>query len=260
MPKVYNPKMNRRALVWGISLLVSASAFAFVDESSLEISQFSGYKPIYVLAGSPDAKIELSLKARLYRDADFFFSYTQLMLWNLQADSHPFRDLNFNPSLFYRWHAFQGPDRWIDVGYEHESNGLAGPTSREWERLYALVTDTEKIYGSTSLLGVFKAWLPFKLDTENPDLVHYRGLCELSLSLLDPFGELWRGSDITLRFYPGGPSYFDPTLGGQELTLRMKFWQTPWVPKITVQVFHGYGEYLLDYNQSHWRAYAGISF
>lgn len=68
-------------------------------------------------------------------------------------------------------------------------------------------------------------------------------------------------SDLNLRVYGGGPSWVDPTRGGQELTLRasMPYFKR-FRPLLVAQVFNGYGEGLLDYKTRHTVGRLGISF
>ena len=51
------------------------------------------------------------------------FSYTQRSIWRLWEPSAPITDSDYNPSLFVRF-------RGSEMGYEHESNGMDGGTSR----------------------------------------------------------------------------------------------------------------------------------
>ncbi len=60
------------------------------------------YKPSYFLLGHPITKVQVSFRVQLVRDLPVHFGYTQLMMWDLFKSSAPFRDLNYNPDLFYR--------------------------------------------------------------------------------------------------------------------------------------------------------------
>lgn len=125
------------------------------DQFDLHLRGASGYKPMYVIMGSNEilnAKIQISFKYRFVNSGalsertsflnKFYIAYTQKSFWDLESDSVPFRDNNYNPELFYL-----NRDVFSDVfgdkvrmeiqsGYEHESNGEDELDSRSWDRLY----------------------------------------------------------------------------------------------------------------------------
>src|SRR5574337_954526 len=97
-------------------------------------------------------KFQFSVKYKFFnRDASFlghplslYLAYTQKSLWNVGQDSMPFEESNYNPEAFFDYHVNLSRGsaslRHIILSpYEHESNGLAGPQSRGWNRLYAAV-------------------------------------------------------------------------------------------------------------------------
>ena len=127
-----------------------------VDLSKRETA-LSSHEPMYFLVGSrghTTARFQLSFKYRLFDPdgwaAEFpwvdlltglHFGYTQNSIWDLTANSKPFRDSTYKPSFFYQW----GPYREIgsphsfslQAGYEHQSNGKEGATSRSIDTLFA---------------------------------------------------------------------------------------------------------------------------
>jgi outer membrane phospholipase A len=114
-------------------------------------------------------------------------------------------------------------------------------------------------YASSPIADVnFNPELFFQM---NPDLLYYRGLYEVEFTCANFLGEAFTRSDLTLRVYSGGPSHLDPFAGGQELTLRFTRRMHPQiVPLWTLQVFNGYGEDLLYYNQRRTVFRGGLSF
>ncbi|MGK5084369.1 phospholipase A [Bdellovibrionota bacterium FG-1] len=102
---------------------------------------------------------------------------------------------------------------------------------------------------------------PASFHTQNPDLAEYRGLWEINLTLTDFLGGFFSDrAELSLRLYPGGQSNLNPLHGGQELTFRAKTAPKVFLPLFVVQLFHGYGEGLLDYQMSRWGLRAGIGF
>lgn len=97
-------------------------------------------------------KFQLSVKYKLFnyeRQAGTgsiapYFAYSQKSLWNVGRESMPFEESNYNPEFFL---TYQVDGRWGDTilrsivlsPYEHESNGVAGPDSRSWNRRYILL-------------------------------------------------------------------------------------------------------------------------
>lgn len=213
------------------------------------------------MIGKPDTKVQLSFKVRFIKNWELYFGYTQLLLWDLFKSSAPLRDVNYNPELFYRLHFEQGSESWVDFGgFEHESNGRAGASSRSWNRVYALVRTTtllgQRIKGAASL----KVWIPYGADSTSRDLSRYRGIFELQLGLIDLLGPFFGANDLTLRIYPGGRTRLNPLQGGQELTLRTKTSFKALSPAFVAQLFRGYGENLLDAQSNRFGARVGIGF
>jgi hypothetical protein len=68
----------------------------------------SFYNPLYILFGNKDdqVKVQLSFKYDLFygiiNNLGLYLAYTQLMDWRLYDKSSPFRDINFNPEVFWR--------------------------------------------------------------------------------------------------------------------------------------------------------------
>lgn len=229
--------------------------------SERQFIQLNRYKPVYFIYGNPDSKLQLSLKAMLFRNFNLYFAYTQLMLWTLTEKSAPMRDINFNPEVFYRLKLTKDADGFLDFGfYEHESNGRSGKLSRSWDRAYLRWTSRTSLGDSRRLVWSFKAFAPYNLDNENKAIARYRGLWELSTTLTGFLSPIFDISEVTFRLYPGGPSHTNPLRGGQELTIRAKWASRTLLSPIVWQIFHGYGEYLLDYNERKFIVRVGLGF
>lgn len=256
-----------RALLLLLTFCFPLLAQAYSNESTASSVRLQGYRPSYFLFGRPDQKLQLSLKARVIDSVNLHVAYTQLMMWDLfRRKSAPFSDVNYNPEIFWRFH-FETPGndeevKWVDIGYEHESNGRDESASRSWDRLYALFS-AESLIGksNTRLQWGLKAWFPIDRDRYNNDITRYRGYYEANLTLIDLFGGWIDRNDLTLRIYGGGKHGINPLKGGQELTFRVNKWPSNKVlPMLVLQVFHGYGESLAYYNQKRFGLRAGIGF
>lgn len=243
------------ALLWSPS-----NAHAYIDETRSETVLISPYKPTYFLLGSLDTKIELSFKGQLIEQTPLFFGYSQLMFWELFQPSAPFSDIDYNPELFYRGFYFSDKKAWIDFGlFEHESNGKGGEDSRSWNRAYLRYSDLWKLGERVSMNTTVKAWVPYAA-ADNPDIAKYRGLAEFTVSFTGFLGRVFDRDDLIFRFYLGGATYINPLQGGQGLTLRVKSGPRKFLPLTVIQLFHGYGENLLNYRDNRTAIRAGVGF
>ena len=264
------------------------------DETNLE------YDPA-AKAQFNEAKFQLSFKAKIWEDflqtplqalhivndingdgcdkdkfikgLDLWIGYTQLSFWQLynSAFSSPFRDTNYEPEGLlnirtqYEIPGLRGVKlQFINVGFNHQSNGRSRPLSRSWNRIIANA-GFEKNLGSekkNSFSLQLKTWyrLPEdEADDDNPDLSRYVG-----------YGELW----ATLYWKD---MCFEPMLRNnlrqENMGAIQLGWSIPpssfgkllpdwiispeWADKylsdkfsLYFQYFNGYGEGLMDYNKS----------
>lgn len=250
-----------RALLLVLFSLAGISGIAQADEDEPKLLQLYTYKPIYFLMGNPYAKIELSFKTQIVRSIPIYFGYTQLMMWDLFVPSPYFYDLNYNPLIWYRFNVTENNDQWLDlIPFEHESNGKGGAEEVSWNRVGLAYHRKDHIGELMNLYEDFKAWVPIYYNPNNPDLAQYRGLWEINLTLSNFLGPFFDFDDLIFKLYPGGESLTNPLHGGQELTLRLRSTHRQFLPLVVGQIFHGYGEYLLDYRYEHWGIRAGIGF
>lgn len=225
----------------------------------------SAHRPSYVhpLSWSPDLAggnyellFQLSAKQRLF-NSQFYFAYTQRSFWQLynKAESSPFRETNYNPEVFYRF-----PPRrvnfggWgVDVGFDHESNGRSQPDSRSWNRVFAAAyrpVGKELFY----VKGWWRVPERAKRSPEdprgddNPDISDFYGYTELHYQR-----QLDAGKQLLSVMLRGNPA---TGRGAVELS-----WSLPAAGRyafLGVQLWHGYGESLIDYNQETTRLGIGI--
>lgn len=239
-----------------------------VSQKQIEIPHLTDikfYNQNYFLLGYPDTKIHLSVKWNFYNIHDdndkVYFGYSQQMMWELLRDDPYMRDVNYNPDFFLR-HSLDA-ETWIDVGvFEHESNGRGGAEERSWNRTYL------RYQGNSSFRTFFetaqnldwsiKTWVPYSYNPSNTNLAEYRGFWELEFALFDIFvGNM--DQQVIIRVYPGDVIHFRD--GGQELTIKTSL-PRKWGFKAFFigQLFHGYGETLLNYDEETWGIRGGIGF
>lgn len=194
-----------------------------------------------------EAKFQLSLKMKLWEsilgtNLDLWFAYTQLSFWQIYntAFSAPFRENNYEPEMLLNLRTNMDifglmKSRFIQVGINHQSNGLGGPLSRSWNRVVANVGFERDAFNL-----VLKTWvrIPDSEDKDdNPDILSYLGYGEITM------GYHWKNNAITAMFR----NNLRASENRGALQLDMIF---PLIEHVNgyVQYFVGYGESLVDYN------------
>ncbi|MFN3416922.1 MAG: phospholipase A [Caldimonas sp.] len=199
------------------------------------------------------AKLQLSIRTKLFEglllpEGDLWFGYTQQSLWQVwnPRESAPFRSTDYEPELIYVA-PVPGPLRHLPGGWQwrmaqlglsHQSNGQAEPLSRSWNRVY-LGAGLER--GEVGLLARVLRRLPESSDDDdNPDLTRYRGRADLALTWVPGRATASLLYRSNLREIDRGALQLDWTYPVDPSNPRGLRWY--------VQLFHGYGETLLDYN------------
>ncbi len=189
-------------------------------------------------------------------------AYTQKVWWQLYSGSAPFRETNYEPEIFVTFPTSEYVDRHsglkgVRFGFAHESNGRGGLQSRSWNRLYI-----GTLWQFGNLFASIRGWyrLPESAKTsptdtegdDNPDLTHYLGYGDVTLSYLAGKHQVSLLLRDNLHFRGGnrGAAMLDWSypLPYAEHT----FWY--------VKLFSGYGESLIDYNRYVSKAAFGLSF
>lgn len=215
----------------------------------------SANEPMYLVIGTrTTARFQLSFKYRIF-DADslpvewfpplagLHFGYTQTSLWDLGADSAPFRDTSYRPSFFWQG-AGLGKGLMPGLlrgGYEHESNGKDGTSSRSIDTLFAqLVWSTQFADGRTLIFS--PKFYGYLNKEDNPDIHRYRGYADWKLR----YG---REDDwiLATQLRTGTSGHGSVQLDLSWPLRRPLFARTGGF--LHFQLFKGYGESLLDYNR-----------
>jgi len=256
-----------------------------MDRQTTETSFFKRhvfpYEPFYFLAGpdAPAVKFQVSIKYRLvntevgddgeaegwlYRNAHWMdglhLAYTQRSLWDIQAESAPFLDSSYMPELLYELPRLIDPEHgWIErigaqVGFQHESNGKDGASSRSlniaYVRLPFVFGDEDDFYVSLEP----RAWFYVGDLSDNPDLTDYRGYLDLRLKAGWARGVQVAGWLRSGRDFNHGSVQVDLTYPLHNLLSRS------FSLYLQAQYFNGYGESLLYYDQRSeiWRVGLGL--
>lgn len=224
------------------------------DEPPLSVNE-----PMYFVLGSDnerglDSRFQLSFKYRPFdpgaRVAQYFpalsnlyFAYTQTSLWDMGADSSPFKDTSYRPSLYYQWlGSGQGfyPAEWR-AGVEHESNGRDSADSRSLN--IAFIKPTWHIdFANSRRLTLSPRFYQYLEKSDNADIQRYRGYVDWQAR----FGRE-DGAMITALYRHGTGGYKSTQLDLSYPVSDKLFGRTGTF--VHLQLFEGYGETLIDYNQ-----------
>ena len=212
-----------------------------------------------------EAKYLISVKADIGEQRDInllglktirmWGAYTQQSHWQIlnTRNSSPFRETNYSPELIVTLGTHNPSGlKLINLGLEHQSNGRPLPDSRSWNRIYAL--GGWEWNNRTSILT--RAWWRIpeaKTNDDNPDIIHYLGI-----------------ADLVLRWETADRSQAASLLLRNNLQIHNNrgFAQLDWAmpvhigksARVHLQLGHGYGESLIDYNYRQTTVGLGLSF
>lgn len=193
-----------------------------------------------------ESAFQLSFKVRLWRDlfgknVDLWFGFTQRAFWQSYdvSESSPFRETDYEPEGLFnvrtRFRVLGLKARFIQFGYNHQSNGRSQPLSRTWDRL-VLNAGLER--GNLSLL--LKTWyhIPHSYEQKkNPRIDDFMGP-----------GEVW--AYYFVKKHRLGIMLRDNLrVRGNRGAVELE-WSFPLLRQVDgyVQGFVGYGESLLDHD------------
>ncbi len=209
-----------------------------------------------------EARIQLSVRTKLAQGLltpregaavdSLWFGYSQQSFWQVFTPqlSRPFRATDHEPELIYVYPSYYEMGSWrlryTGLGLVHQSNGQSLPLSRSWNRVY-LMAGLESKDERFRLTGRVWHRLHEKSSSDdNPDITDYIGRAELTggwtlssrdslaLTLRHPVKANGKGSARLEWSHALGPQ-------GEGGWLRSGL-------RLHTQIFHGYGDSLIDYN------------
>ncbi len=233
------------------------------DEDKTTTPPLSLYKPMYILFGNREDQVkgQFSFKydilSGIIEYSGLYVGYTQIMAWDLYEKSSPFIDVNFNPELFWKIESkknifnnfnFSVVD-YFQLGLcEHKSNGENGLNSRSWERSYAQVQIS---YGEIFNFGFnYKYFVMYtkNFDETNRNIQDYIGSSEamVFIKYKEVDGKIGKGELYAKVGAGGGINGYNFKKGWQEYGIIFP----SFLPNLRayIQIFHGYGEFMFDYN------------
>ena len=244
------------------------------------------YKPVYILLGNytnninqkpqsgnpnnsvPDniplnkveVKFQISFKTKIFNDlmgpklgGDIWMGYTQTSRWQVYNDeiSRPFRETNYEPEIMYimatPYEILGRKGLFAGIGFNHQSNGRSDPMSRSWNRIVAQIA-----WESEDLSVIFKPWLRLKEPADkdnNPGIENYMGRGELMAAYGKGRHDLSMIARHSMRFG-------ENNRGSIRIDYALQVWDNL---KLMAQIFHGYGESMIDFNHKQTTFGIGLS-
>ncbi len=216
----------------------------------------------YAIVGENDAKLQFSFKYRLVDDFNLYLVYGNLIFWDIYKSSQPYRDINFNPEVFYRIPGWSKGPFSIDLGYWHNSNGKDQEESRSWDRLY-LRFNTYIKYKGIEFYWMTTAYKNTGTGVNNNDIRKYLGFWETAIYATRLLGNNKENLDLEFILKSGEdgrPFAFQKDKGSILIGAKFTLGIPRMNPYFYIQYFNGYGESLLDYDKRTKEIRAGIAF
>ncbi|HWV09309.1 MAG TPA: phospholipase A, partial [Pseudomonas sp.] len=215
-----------------------------------------------------EARIGLSLRTKLAQNLltdegaleqdSLWFGYSQQSTWQVFNEdmSRPFRSTDHEPEIMYvhptDLNLFGGWRlRYTGAGVVHHSNGESRELSRSWNRVYLM--GGAEFHDRFQVTG--RLWQRIREDAEtddNPDIADYIGRAE-----------------ITGRWNYDPDNTFDATLRSSlkragRGSIRLEWFKAIGDPtrsnlRFHAQLFHGYGDTLIDYDRARTVLSIGLS-
>lgn len=212
---------------------------------------------LYFLSGEPDTKVNFSFGFELSRKYKIDLEYNQTMFWELMKESSPFRDVNFNPKLVKK---FNSGDAVLDFGvYEHHSNGIDGINSRSYDSSYLYPKYLITLNQANIYLGA-KGRVFYRVGDNNYDIDEYLGNIELSIASTFFFSDSRRKSlKLNISSSPGGDYRAPYKFGYSKVDIVFNPGWRDLPINIHAQVYDGFGESLLGFNERNTSYRMGVS-
>lgn len=194
-----------------------------------------------------ETKFQISVKTKIIQGAfwgvgDLWAGYTQVAYWQVYNEllSRPFREMNYEPELIFsvplnfsiknfKWRMFQ-------IAVNHQSNGKEHALSRSWNRIiFSTAYEWENFIFSTRTAFRFKE---NHEEDDNPSIQDYIGRWQFSVAYHFKNGQTILA---TTR------NNFSTKHNRNYAEINYAFPLSGYL-KGVLQVSHGYGDSLIEYN------------
>jgi phospholipase A1/A2 len=213
---------------------------------------YQGATPNNQKLKNADFKFQFSFQIPVWRQfvhfhhthLSLYASYTQLSYWQFYAKSQYFRETNYEPQVFVTSNFLKN---WLArFGIDHQSNGRGGSLERSWNRIFLTLNVSRNHW----LLSV-EPWVMilkrYSSDIDNPDIARYLGHEQIVIAYQFT-------SQVELSLLVRNIERF--RYMSQQIACSLPL--TKHI-NLFIQVFHGYGQSLIEYNHKTTSAGIGIS-
>lgn len=230
-------------------------------------SPMTMYRDNFIIAGDDEdqVKFQFSAKYNIFYPSStgIYFGYTQLNHWFVYDNRDTFYSM-YQPEVFYRFESGHNIFGDVDVPlldyiqlspYYHCSTGVEGPDHRGIDTYYGQI---QLSVGETVNLGAnLKVFKYYHIEENNKDINDYRKnyqadfflkIRSKQVSLLDK-EEL----HCIIGGNPRGKGFIQGELVFRIITAYIQ-------PRFFIQYYHGYDEFMVDYNKKTTAVRAGLIF
>lgn len=239
------------------SLIVMMSSIVYANTNKSFIDPLSVYKSNYFISGDKNedqVKWQMSMKCNLLWpfNSGVYFGYTQLSYWRIYDNKSPFKDSNYQPEFFYKFESGNNLINNINIPfidyiqvspYYHRSNGRDGEESRGENKYYV---EVQKSFGQSLNIGTrTKIFGYYTVQEGNKDINRYHNNYEMSVFIKNVSKRIRKLEKETIELTWGGNPYDE---GWIQLEISTRIITTYVQPKIFFQAYHGYDEFMLNYD------------
>jgi phospholipase A1 len=203
-----------------------------------------------------ESKFQLSFKTKVLQSfffghGDLWVGYTQISHWQIYNNdlSRPFREVNYEPELILnfpvKFKLFGLNTRMVGLALNHESNGKSDPYSRSWNRVIFHAG-----FEYNHLTIYVRPWLILPAaKNDNPDIAEFIGRGDVNI--------IYTKNGNIVSFIGTHNLNFNSKSRGSS----MFSWSYPIKNNLKgfLQITHGYGETLIDYNHLQTTVGLGVS-
>ncbi|MCD6544937.1 MAG: phospholipase A, partial [Flavobacteriaceae bacterium] len=184
---------------------------------------------------------------------DIWIGYSQTSRWQIYNvdQSRPFRETNYEPEIMllvptpYKIFGLNGV--FAGIGFNHQSNGRSNPLSRSWNRIIMQFG-----WETQDFSIVLRPWWRLQeepVEDNNPGIENYVGRGDLMVAYEKGRHDISLIGRHSMRFG-------DDNRGSLQMDYAFRIYD---YLKLHLQVFHGYGESLIDYNHKQTTVGIGVS-
>lgn len=257
-------KKNLNLIQILILFFILLFCFPIFSEDKKYESPMTIYKDNYFIIGDAEAqtKFQVSAKYALFypTNTGIYAGYTQICWWKTYEKSSPFYETNYMPELFFNFES--GNNLFGDIILPfidyiqispifHKSNGRDGLESRGINLYYSQIQcSIGKIYNIGFNLKLFNY---YNQSRRNEDIEKYMGYydADIFFKIKSKNVQFFDKEELHFKFGGYDKSDFDQKdyTGWYCIETQFRIITSYIQPKLFIQYYNGYGEFLIDYNK-----------